>query len=198
MINLKTAVLLLISSVLFSSCYNFGSDKEEKLSFEKDFQLVNVKSGYDLKIPKYLSKTTELNDEASLQYQNIMRETYIIVLDESKDLMVKAAKSIGEYDENLSLLENYKNLQIKYSLTGINITDQYNEKSLKINGINALTVDIDAYVQDINFDITYFLTFYEGPDKVYMMMAWTLKNRKKKYKSTFDLVAGSFKLNEKY
>lgn len=194
MYKFKTIFLMLAGLFILNSCYNLGSDEPEQLSLDKDFEVVKVNNEYVVKIPKYLDKTTDLNDEATLQYQNIFREAYIIILDESKSDMEEAAKSIGEFDDNQSLLKNYKNLQLKYSLAGLDILQQYNEKSLKINGINAEKVDIDAYSEEIDIKITYFLTFYEGPEKVYMMMAWTLENRKQKYKPTFDQTASSFKL----
>ena len=52
-------------------------------SKEEEFKKIEVKN-YALQLPSYLSKTNDLNEDASLQYQNPFRELYIIVIDESK------------------------------------------------------------------------------------------------------------------
>jgi len=38
------------------------------------------------------------------------------------------------------------------------------------------------------------LTFIDGGEKVYMVMGWTLKERKKEHKKTFKTIAESFRL----
>ena len=40
---------------------------------------------YHVSIPDYMTKTYKLNDAASLQYLNASKETYVIVIEDSKD-----------------------------------------------------------------------------------------------------------------
>lgn len=185
---------LLLAGLLFSSCDFLNNEKEEELSIEDDFEIVKVNEDYVMKIPNYMTKTNDLNSDASLQYQNIFKETYVIVIDEAKGQMIDALREIEEFDETLSLIKNYRNIQLQYSFMGIDVLGRTNERSLKINGLNAEIIELEGRAPDIDYDIAYFLTFIEGREKVYMIMAWTLKNRIKKYRPTFEKIAHSFEL----
>lgn len=44
---------------------------------------------FTLNVPDYMLKTYELNDAASLQYQNSQKEAYVIVIEDSKEQLEK-------------------------------------------------------------------------------------------------------------
>jgi hypothetical protein len=66
-------------------------------------------------------------------------------------------------------------------------------KKLKINGLHAASIEIDANIEGVEVPITYFLTFIEGKGKLYMIMAWTLADKKDNHRETFEQMAQSFK-----
>lgn len=60
------------------------------LTFTGFAQTFSVKKGghvYTLEIPDYLTKTFSLNEVASLQYMNTGKEAYVIVIEDSKELL---------------------------------------------------------------------------------------------------------------
>ncbi|RDY61243.1 hypothetical protein [Flagellimonas nanhaiensis] len=193
-----TALLLALSlSLCFTSCIDFKTKKKEVTATEvagEDFNQIEVNGEYRLSLPKYMRKTDNLNEEASLQYQNIFKETYTIVIDESKDDFIEMFTELGEYDENISVIKNYRDVQQQLFAESMYVDKESSPIALEINGMEAEMVDIDGRVDGIDEDITYFLTFVEGKEKVYMIMSWTMTSRKDTYESTFDGIAKSFKL----
>ena len=137
-----------------------------------------------------MRETTELNDEASLQYMNAFKEAYVIVIDEPKDSFVTVFKDIDEYIDSISVLENYKKEQIESFESFVTGFKVYNEEKQKINGLNAITLNVDGVVED--FDVTYTYGFFEGKETLYMMLCWTEQSSKNKYKPTYKTMLESF------
>lgn len=180
---------------LFISCSQITeNDKVEDLSLEEDFMSVTIKDQYSMMIPKYMKEVSNLNQDASLQYQNIYKETYIIVIDEPTDEFISVFKDLEEYNDSISVVRNYRDIQLQYLAEGIDIINMTEPESLQINGLDSEKVTIDGAVEGIDFNITYFLTFIEGSDNLYMIMAWVHEDEKEKYRGTFEQVVGSFKL----
>ncbi len=183
------ALILLLQG---SSCIDFSDNiKKEELN-DESFKAITINEEYKVKLPKYMKEAQNLNDEASLQYQNIFKETYFVVIDEPKEEFKEVFLDIGEYDESMPLLKNYKNAQLEFFKESLTTYEFINESSKKINGKDAEVVAFDGKVQGVIYDISYLFTFVEGDDKVYMLMAWTLKNKRDKYQETFEYISDSF------
>jgi hypothetical protein len=69
-------ILLLIVPLAFASC------KRETV-----FTEVKVNNRYSLSIPDYLQACTDLHKDASMQYQNVEKDIYVMVIDEKKKTM---------------------------------------------------------------------------------------------------------------
>lgn len=183
-------IALLLS---LSACSDLSSKKEETLT-EADLKYVQINNEYSMSLPKYMTKAKNLNDEASLQYQNVFKETYIIVIDEDKQEFIDTFIDMGVYDSTLSVVENYRDAQVNAMSENMTIVKEGNPVALKINNRDAQTIQFDGNIEGVKNDIAYYLTFVEGNDKVYMIMAWTLVNRKAKYGKTFDTMVKTFKV----
>ena len=187
-------LLILIGSLSFTSCIDFKTKKDKEEATSEDYNTATVNNDYQVSIPKFMRATTGLNDQASLQYQNIFKEAYVIVIDEPKSGFVDVLKDMGQYNEDQSLVQNYRDVQLQLLASTMNFNHQSEPKSLKINGLEAEMVEVDAHVDGIKEGISYVLTFLDGTDNAYMMMAWTLENKKEEHKKTFETIAKSFKL----
>jgi hypothetical protein len=185
---MKSAFSLLSAALIAMSLTSCLS----KLLKDQKVELVQIKIGndYSMNIPSFMSKTTRLNEEASLQFQNMFEEAYVIVIDENKQEFIDVYRELDAYDTLLSPVANYADTQIQLTSSNMEVTSKNELKSYQINGLNAASIEIDAKVD--NTAITYFLTFVEGPDKLYMIMAWTLQNKKDEHRKTFDEMAKSF------
>jgi hypothetical protein len=195
----KSICLFSFCLIVFVSCSDLKSKLDQLANSEEvidttDFNVVKINNEYQLSVPNYMSEAKNLNDDASLQYQNIFKETYVIVIDESKQSIIDTFLDLGEYDTLKSMAENYRDIQLKMLGEEVKIKSQSSSKSLSINTLNAQQVQLEAEVEDVNEPVTYFLTFIEGKENVYMIMAITQADRQEKYGKTFDAIAQSFKL----
>jgi len=147
---------------------------------------------YEVTMPDYMSKATDLNVDASMQFQNVFKETYLAIIDEDKKDFVDAFRDLGEYDSSLSTIGNYRKIQIDYFSEGVNILRMGEPKQLTINGMAAEQIEFGGRVTDVDYDIYYIMTFIEGREDLYMMMTWTLGDSANKYKTDFLAMAKSF------
>jgi hypothetical protein len=184
---------IFILTLILSSC-SLISSKDEK-GDNVEFEAVSSVDGdFSLRIPTYMTKATTLNDGASLQYQNMFKEVYVIVIGENKQEFIDTFTKLSNYDTTRSPVSNYADVQVQATSAKMNVISKTDIVRSKINGMRAAKMEMDATVEGISTPITYCLTFFEGKEKMYMIMAWTLQNKKDIYRSTFDKMAKSFKL----
>ncbi len=177
--------------LLLTSCGNMGGKDGGDID-PSEFQAESALQQYQISVPKYMKKATGLNQDASLQFQNVFKETYIAIIDEDKSDFVDVFKELGRYDEAQSIAGNYRNVQMDYFTEGMEIVSETTPKKVTINGLNAEQVEFTARVPEVDYDIFYVLTFVEGRESVYMIMEWTLSEYKDKYKETFYYMADTF------
>ena len=177
-------ILAIVASITLIGCLGKGNNDE--------YRTESALGLYQLEIPKYMSITTGLNEDASMQYQNIFKETYLAVIEEPKQDFIDTFKELGEYDESKSPSENYKTIQMNFFVEGMKIERMGDSQNVTINGLDANQLEFVGQVPDIDFNIYYLMTFIEGKDTLYMVMTWTLGKSEKTYKDTFKHMAESF------
>lgn len=191
---MKSAIptsLLLAATLFVSSCM---PGKDGKSKEEPDLQTVTINDEYSMGIPKNMSKAKSLNDDASLQYQNMFKETYVVVIDENKQEFIDAYTGIEQYDSARTALENYADTQFQMTTANMEVLGTEEMSPLQINGLKAITTQIDGQVENVKFPISYFVTYIDGNEKLYMIMAWTLKDKKETNRPVFEQMAKSFKV----
>lgn len=179
--------LIVCLSVVLWSC---TSNEPEQLTKE-EFKVAKVSGKYSLEVPKYMKKTTGINKHASLQYQDLSKGTYVIVIDEdttAKQMLSKAMALSGG-----SLLEYYRKHKMNQLSKDLQVSQQHSSQLATIHGLSAKMISFDAKVKNVNTEITYFLTFVEGKKSLYMLMGGTMASQRKKYQNTFEQIAKSFK-----
>lgn len=161
-------------------------------SKEEEFKKIEVKN-YALQLPSYLSKTNDLNEDASLQYQNLFRELYIIVIDESKQEVEQAI----ELNELEDIYSNDFNGYVELLSTGLENNIEFKNKKEKdtvINSLQAKLIKFEGKVE--NYDVFYEIAFVNGVSNYYQIMTWTLLKRKSDYEAIMDKMIYSFKLSK--
>ncbi len=163
--NMKNTIVLSVIVLIISSC-GLGREKEE----------VIIEGKYKMKVPTNMSETFDLNDDASLQYQNLFNELYLIVIDE--DLAdFNASLEENELEELYSAdLEGHCNLLIDAFAMEVDITNESEPVDLEINGLPAKQVELEAYMEGL--DVYYCYTFIEGKNNFYQILSWTLLDEK--------------------
>lgn len=179
----------ILFSILVVGC-NASSDGSQQMDQlaevtkfieEEQMETKEVEGRYTIDVLKSMVSTTLLNEDASLQYNNLYQEKYLIVIDEDKQEFIDALTSFDEYDENASVLDNYARIQLYYLQQASNVKEESELKKEKINGMEARLKAIDAEITGVPEAISYWLGYVEGQDALYTVMVWTLENRKKEY-----------------
>lgn len=193
MIKKPTFLIVTCLILLISSCLDTSSKNSSENLLNTDFELVNINNQYSMEVPDFMKESKELNDEASLQYQNIFKEVYIIVIDESREEFKTVFQDLGEYDDEISMVENYKSIQLEFLQEAITIHSKEDVESSVINGLPFEIVKVDATSDGI--DIAYTIAYIDGPENVYMIMAWTEKDKREKNEALFQKMIKSFKIS---
>jgi len=161
-----------------------------------DYQTIKINNNYSVDLPNYMSEG-ELHDDASLEYQHLFKEVYMIVIDEN---IRDAEESISYYDtynEDNSFIQNYIDFQKDGFGEGSEIIHMGETRSLDINGLPAKQFDMILDIPDLDEHIVYLVTFIESHENIYMLLKWTLEERKERYMETFETIANSFKLQQR-
>lgn len=152
---------------------------------------VAINDLYSVEIPDILSKATNLNDEASLQYQNLFKELYIIVLDETKESVNEVLSSYDTSDSYQENVRGYANLMIANFATGFDEYKVVEEKETELNGMKCILYSIDSESDGIK--CYYNMGLFESKSHYYQVHIWTLKEKKDEHLARMDAMMKSFK-----
>ena len=190
----RNLLIILTICVSVFSCKKIidsaSSINNEEVKVE-DLKIVNVNDNYSMAIPKYMSEMKSLNDDASLEYANIFKETYTIVIDEDKEEFINTFQELEIYKDSLSALENYSSFQINSIQESLEKADN-KELMTGIRNYDSKQFECSGKSEGIN--VKYLISFIEGKDDMYMIMSWTKKNKFKNYENVFNLSHSSFKI----
>lgn len=179
---LHNALFLILTTALLVSCNN-------------DTQTVKVEDKYSIELPEYLDKTSDLNKEASLQYQNMVKELYVIVIDEPKSALAVALEENSLTETYSSDLNGYSKLITDGMDASIKIKKKPEFTDTTINGYKARLLSFEGVNQ--GYRVYWKLAFIEGNDHYYQIMAWTKAESKGKYEKEMTEIINSFKETDK-
>lgn len=173
---MKKNILLLI--VICLSC-----------NLKEEFKTVTVHGKYTISIPDNLELATDLNSDASLQYQDLLNEFYIIAIDESKESFSSAITLSGS--SITTDFEGYYNIMVTTLPQNLKNCKMYDHKSTTIHGRKAKIFSASGTIE--NFDVFYRYAIVEGQKNYYQIMLWTEKTKEDQYKALMDKTILSFK-----
>lgn len=154
--------------------------------------LIEINKDYSLELPTFLSATDSLNPNASLQYQNIDKELFVIVIEEDKQEFTRKIvenKAEEVYPPNLKGYTDIINHSIGET---IKISAKTEIEDLEINGLPAKNFTIQGQTQD-KISVYYSFTIIRGTDKYYQIAQWTAKSQKALFEKQIIEIAKSFK-----
>lgn len=169
------AIVALIVT-LFTAC-----DSEPKT--------VKIKKQYSVVLPSFLTEGKGLHDDASLQYQNLLKEFYVIVIDEpSSTLDNMITESLPGYTPDV---DGYSKLLISSTAEALHLSKEPALSPKKINGLDARVCGFsgEAEGQKIFWKAAYF----KGKKHYYQLLCWTLADKQKDYEADMDNIIDSFK-----
>lgn len=161
--------ILLLTILFITSCQTGEIEKT-----------VKIENKYSISIPSFLSKVSNLNEDASLQYQHAWKEFYVIVIDESKDEMQRALVDNNLAGSYTNDVDGYSKLLIDGFQQAVSVNTKSNIVDTTINNMPAKLLTISGQVEGI--DAFYYLAFVEGKERYYQIMAWTLADKEYQYR----------------
>lgn len=152
---------------------------------------ITKKDQYAVSVPIYMFESNDLNDDASLQYQNAVLELYMIVIDESREEYKKILVENNLYNKKKSEFKNMRDLVINTFIQGMDDPLIVTESSSKINGLQAHVYDLTGSFDGI--PIYYVYGIIMSDKHFYQVIAWTLKSREALFDDTLHNMVKSFK-----
>ncbi len=141
---------------------------------------------YSLEIPKYMSRTAELNDNADLQYANGVKEAYFIVMVEDKEFLNIVQANFAGPDDYFDYFYDNFNISRKKILTKI---------KTNINGMDAVLSEIEGGVDSLDF--YYLIGVAESKSAYYNVICWTLYDKREELKNDYKKIIYSLKEEER-
>lgn len=169
---LLTSVGTLLVSNLASSQTKFNEQKAGNI--------------FDIAIPDYMSRTVGLNDVATIQYKNSMKDIYTIVIEDSKAELAIAAifySSLQEFQEEFDK-DFIKEEEKRTSNIPLFTTK---------NDINFVEYDVSYYDKELKIEVYYLVGIVETKSHFYKVLSWTNLANKEKYKADFQKTLYSLK-----
>ncbi|MEO5645276.1 MAG: hypothetical protein ABIQ40_11700 [Bacteroidia bacterium] len=195
------SVLLLAAAIGTSVAFTSFTISSKENSAKKnsittdtsDTKRVVINEQYSLEVPKHMKSTTELNDDASLQYQNTEEELYVIVIDETTDDFVKLFRKEKGWNSGMTNAENYRRVQMESIKKRMKIKGKPVVRKTKAGAVEMEIADFSGKVKGISFPIAYKIGFLETGKHLYMIMSWTLGERKSLHNNTMENMLKSFR-----
>ena len=157
-------------------------------------QTVDVHGRYSIDLPTYLTEGHDLNFEASLEYQNINKEVYIIVIDESTEEFIKVFTELDDYDTTKSALDNYADAQMESIRANMSsVTSESQPRKVKTQSGEAIVSDVAGLQDGIDDAMGFTVAFTQGKLCLYMIMTWTFEKTKSIYQEDMNGIIASFK-----
>ncbi|WP_372746292.1 hypothetical protein [Lutibacter sp.] len=147
---------------------------------------VSQKGGhsYTMDIPRYMMKSFELNDAASLQYQNAVKEAYVITIEDSKEEL----QSLGMLFLNpTEFLENFiEEYQVNAENRALSPIAEFIN-----NGNNHSQIEMTWTEEGTGFYML--ITVVETKTHFYKVLCWTLAEYKDSLKNDYLTISKSLK-----
>ena len=179
--NILFTISLLVSLCSFSqSTYQYGPS-------------------FKIKIPNHMKEMSGLNAEAVMEYGNIYRGIYLIVISEDKEQMIDGLKEYGFYDNYKSPLNNFSDFMVElYSdEEAMGVMKNMQKEKFFAGDYASEIVFFESVIYDevsgSNIDVFYSLTFVAADKNFYQILSWIGKEDKYKYKSDLRDIAKSFR-----
>jgi hypothetical protein len=178
-------ILLLLTSCVENT--NTNKQNERKI----------VENKYSVFIPEYLSKTTGLNQYTTFEYENIEKDFYVIIMDESKDGFSETVeKNIYDVTPNINgyyevVKNHFKN---ETNLKDFKVFDEIFELN---NAEKKITFTMTGIDMTDNYPVYYRYSIIESKTRYYQIMSWTNQKNAKKVISDMNNIINSFRIEEK-
>lgn len=157
----------------------------------KEKRTVKAKGKYSLELPGAFEKAKGLNKDASLQYQDIYNDLYVIVIDETKGELKRVLVKNEMTQVYPNDLNGYSDIIINGIGPEITIDSLPPFKEELINDLKSRQIAFEGTSEGLH--IFWKFAFVEGQNTYYQIMAWTSSDKREKFEPMMDEIIHSFK-----
>jgi len=141
---------------------------------------------FNISLPEYMNKTAGLNNAATIQFKNVIKDVAGFVIEDNKEELKLAEinyTSINEYYEDI--IKDFAKDEEKRAVS--------EPKSKKIGETNFMETDVSYYDKESKISIYYFVGLVETPSAFYKIFCWGTLENKDKFKADFQKILYSLK-----
>lgn len=162
-------------------------------SSNTEWRTISTNSFYDVDIPSRMEIATDLNADASTQYQyaeqvgSEVKEHYMIVLMETME-------EIESYDLGMDFdAMSYGEIAVTSLEGGLDAYEILTKEPAveTINGMDAVVYEMEGALGAV--DVYYMLGVFQGEKAFYQVLTWTIKGQKGEFKADMEKTIRSFK-----
>lgn len=153
---------------------------------ESRAQFTQQKGGhsYTMDIPNYMVKTFDLNDVASLQYQNVAKAAYVVVIEDSKEHLQSAGiKFVDAKDFLEEFLKGYNK----------DASERRVGKTVEFTAHDNKIAQAEFTWKDDETSYYMIVSAVESQTHFYKVMTWTIADNKDSLKNDFLAISRSLK-----
>lgn len=141
---------------------------------------------FTISLPEYMSRTTGVNESASFEYKNTVKDIYGFVIEDNKEIMKLADISYS------SITEFYDDF-IKGFIEGETKVKQSKPITQKIGVINFMEADVSYFDKNAEAEIYYLVGIAEIKTAFYKVLSYYTVEDKVKYKEDFKKILYSLR-----
>lgn len=174
---MKNNIILFTSTLVLMTT---GADAQIPL---KEYKAGHI---FYIGLPDYMIRTIGLNDAATIQYKNVVKDVYGFVIDDNKDEMSLADLAFSSIDE---FYEAFINDFLKDE------TQRKISKPVASSKGDVKFIECDAsyYDQEAQIDIYYLIGIVETKDSFYKVLSFCSLDNKSKFKEDFRKILYSLR-----
>jgi len=195
------ACLFTMTLLTVTSCTSRAKKSDEIMNgAEQETAAVNYVAAdtdtlaFTIDVPDYMTPSNQIG-AAPFQYLHLVKEQYLFATYENL-AGAKTGLSVINPGSKLPFLESYADYFNKNFGTKAKITSEVMSRKVKIGGLPAIMVKFDAKAPSVPVEVTYFVTYIEGKENIYSIVAWTLKTYKGTFTPIVEKIVGSFRVKD--
>ena len=135
-----------------------------------------------MKMPEYLTRAYDLNDAASLQYKSLVRDAYVIVIEDSREELSGIGMVFGNTREFLHYFADDFKAEAGERSAG-------EVREFRANGNQHAQMEMTWRENDIGFYML--ITAVESKTHFYKIMCWTVAAQADQFRKDFEIISSS-------
>jgi hypothetical protein len=137
---------------------------------------------FSITVPDYMTRTIGINDAASVQFKNSVKDVYTFVIEDSK-------ADLEMVDMKFSSAQEFYDDFIKDFLSGTKDRKVTESKAFEIEGIKFIQSEATYYDKDAKSKIYYHVTVAESKGYFYKVLSYTADANKDKLREDLAKLA---------